>query len=90
MHSNRTLKALKFATAAAALGVALAGCGGSDDDDKVRPATEEVPASASESSAGFVAYLRRLVGSGETGAEPVDISGVTAPVSDTGEPEPLD
>ena len=88
MQNNRTLKALKIGTSAVALVWVLSGCGGRNDDE--RPATEEVPATANETVSGFVGYLKRLVASGETDAEPVDISQVNAPTSETDEPDSVD
>jgi hypothetical protein len=74
-------------TVAAALAVAalVSACGG--NDFREQDATSEVPASASESSDGFIAYLRRLVASAADALEPVDTSMVTAPKDDTGEPQ---
>lgn len=75
---------------AAALSMALfvGGCGGGSDGDAA-PATSQVPGSASESSAGFMSYLTQLVVASADGLEPVDVSGVNPPVSDTAEPDPL-
>jgi hypothetical protein len=71
---------------AAIAAVTLSACGG---DNFSRPAvTEQVPASASESSAGFIAYLRELVVSSADLLEPVDVSAVTPPQDDTSEPDP--
>jgi len=72
--------------AALAAALALSACGG--DDFNNRPATEEVPASASASTQGFIAYLRELVASSADLLEPVDVSGVTPPVDETAEPDP--
>jgi hypothetical protein len=69
-------------------GAALAGCGGGDDDTP--PVTESVPASASESSGGFMNYVKALVASSADTLEPVDVSGVTPPADDTGEPAAVD
>jgi hypothetical protein len=41
----------------------LGACGGGDDTPPPPPATSEVPASASQSPAGFIAYLQQLVAS---------------------------
>ena len=70
---------------AGALG--LAACGG--DDFRTPPVTEEVPASASASIGGFIAYLRELVMVSAEGLEPVDITSVTPPTDETSEPETL-
>jgi hypothetical protein len=65
----------------------LAGCFGGDDDNNSTPAvTSQVPASASASSAGFIAYLEALVVSDADMLEPVDTSSVTPPTDDTSEP----
>lgn len=70
----------------AALGTAalLAACGGGDDN--APSATERVSPSASTSSAGFIAYLQELVASSADNLRPVDVSGVTPPLDDTGTP----
>ncbi|HET6599359.1 MAG TPA: hypothetical protein VFG60_05300 [Burkholderiaceae bacterium] len=67
----------------------LTACGGSDD--AAPPAvTSEVPASASQSVAGFIDYLKALVASAADTLEPVDVSAVTPPTDDTGEPRVVD
>jgi ABC-type glycerol-3-phosphate transport system substrate-binding protein len=66
---------------------ALAGCGGGGDHTP--PATESVPASASASPDGFIGYLKALVASAADMLEPVDVSAVTPPADDTGEPTPV-
>lgn len=82
---------LKAGAALAALLAVLGGCSSSDDEDAAPPAaTEQVPASASESSAGFVGYLKRLVASAADDQEPVDISTVTPPGGDSDEPIAVD
>ncbi len=81
---TRTVQRVALATVLAA-GATLAGCGG----DYTQPAvTEAVPASASESVAGFIAYLKELVVSSADMLEPVDVSSVTPPVDETSEPDP--
>ena len=77
----------------AALGVAIAvaACGGGGDDAASGPAaTSEVPASASASPGGFIAYLQELVASAADMLEPVDTSAVAPQVDDTGEPKQVD
>lgn len=69
-------------------GTILAACGGNDYDTP--PATTEVPASASESVDGFIAYLKLLVASAADMLEPVDTSAVTGPTSETSEPQVVD
>jgi len=77
------------ALAALSAAALVAACGG--DDYQAPPATSQVPASASQTSAGFIAYLRQLVASAADMLEPVDTSGVTAPPADeTSEPVVVD
>lgn len=68
----------------------LAACGGGDDTPATPPATTEVPATASQSVTGFMSYLKDLVASAADAFEPVDVSAVTPPVSDTEEPGIVD
>ena len=68
----------------------LAACGGGDDAPPPPPATSEVPASASQSPAGFIAYLQLLVASMADLLEPVDTSAVVPPADDVGEPAKVD
>lgn len=68
----------------------LGACGGGDDTPAPPPATSEVPASASQSPASFVAYLQLLVASMADMLEPVDTSAVVPPADDTGEPTKVD
>lgn len=84
---NRTLVGL---FAAAALGTGLAACGGGGDDSApAPPVTSQVPASASVSVANFIAYLQQLVVASADTLEPVDVSAVVPPTSDTDEPLPI-
>lgn len=74
--------------AMAVVAVFLTACGGGDDDNT--PAvTEAVPPSASASSMGFIEYLQQLVVASADMLEPVDVSAVTPPSDDTGEPSPV-
>ena len=69
----------------------LAACGGGDDDaPPPPPPTSEVPASASQSPGGFIAYLQLLVASMADLLEPVDTSAVVPPADDVGEPTKVD
>ena len=68
----------------------LAACGGGDDAPPPPPATSEVPASASQSAAGFIAYLQLLVASMADLLEPVDTNAVVPPADDVGEPIKVD
>ena len=80
-------KATVAALAAAAL---VAACGG--NDFQTPPATSSVPASASASIDGFIAYLKLLVASGPAAdtLEPVDTSMVTGPTDETSDPQKVD
>jgi hypothetical protein len=49
-----------------------------------------VPASASQSAAGFIAYLQLLVASMADLLEPVDTNAVVPPADDVGEPIKVD
>ena len=84
---------MKFKVSLAALAVAsvLAACGGSDDSTP--PPTSQVPASASASISGWIAYLQALVATPVATAdtlEPVDTSMVTPPTDETSEPQSVD
>ena len=69
----------------------LGACGGGDDDaPPPPPATSEVPASASQSPSGFIAYLQLLVASMADLLEPVDTNAVVPPADDVGEPIKVD
>jgi hypothetical protein len=69
----------------------LGACGGGGDiNNNPPPATSEVPASASQSVDGFIAYLQALVASMADMLEPVDTSAVTPPTDDTAEPQKVD
>ena len=80
-------KTLLASLVAAAL---LGACGGGDDAPPPSPATSEVPASASQSPAAFIAYLQLLVASMADLLEPVDTSAVVPPADDVGEPSKVD
>ena len=79
--NKRLLAPLAVVVAALALGA----CGGDGDED-IPSATSQVPASASQSVEGWIAYLQRLVVSAADTLEPVDTSAVTPPTSETAEP----
>ena len=72
--------------AAIAAGALVAACGGNNNNNDP-PATSEVPASASQSIDGFIAYLKRLVVSSAETLEPVDTSMVTPPSDEASEPQ---
>ncbi len=71
--------------------VVLSACGGGNDETPAPPpVTQEVPASASASVGGLIAYLVALVASDADTLEPVDVSAVTPPVDDAGGPSVVD
>ena len=80
--TSRTFKLGRLCLATAMAAGLLAACGGDDDD---RPTT--VPASAGESSANFISYLRDLAPSDTD--EPLLLEGFIAPIDDTSESTPL-
>jgi hypothetical protein len=83
---------LKVSLVVLAVASVLAACGGSDEAPAPAP-TSQVPASASASIGGFIAYLQALVATPVAMAdtlEPVDTSMVTPPTDETSEPLPVD
>jgi hypothetical protein len=81
---------IKVVLAALAAAAVVAACGGSDFVNP--PPTSQVPASASQSIGGFIAYLQALVPTPVATAdklEPVDTSMVTPPSDETSEPLPV-
>ncbi|MEO8924709.1 MAG: hypothetical protein ABI330_18100 [Caldimonas sp.] len=90
MKAQRKLAAGAAAASLAAAAL-ISACGGSDFQNPPPP-TSQVPASASQSIAGFIAYLEALVVTPTATAdtlEPVDTSMVTAPTDETSEPTPV-
>jgi hypothetical protein len=84
---------IKTSLAALAVTVVAAACGGGSDFVNTPPATSQVPASASASIDGFIAYLKDLVATPVAMAdtlEPVDTSMVTPPTDETSEPQKVD
>jgi len=81
--TSRTLHLARVGLAVAVAAGILAACGGGDDD----ASSTTVPASAGESSASFVSFLRGLA-TNETG-EPLALDGFVAPVDDTSDSTPL-
>jgi hypothetical protein len=79
----RTLALLPLLFASAT----LVACGGGSDDTPVPATTNEVPATATVSTAAFASYAGMLGAS--DGAEPLDVSSLTPPTSDTDEPVTL-
>jgi hypothetical protein len=83
---------IKTSLAAIAVAALAAACGGSDFVSSPPP-TSQVPASASQSIDGLIAYLKLLVATPTSTAdrlEPVDTSMVTGPTDETSEPQPVD
>jgi hypothetical protein len=82
--SNYLLRSLTLALLAT---LALAACGGNDDDaDQANVADNpgQVPTSATGSATAFSAYVAGLPASDS--AEPLALTGLVPPVSDTDEP----
>lgn len=80
----------KATVAALAVAALVAACGGNDYQSNPPPATSEVPASASASVNGFIAYLKALVASAADMLEPVNTAAVTGPTDETSEPQVVD
>jgi len=76
-------------TVAVAAALALAACGGNNDNNTEPAVTDVVPASASQSIGRFIDYLMKLVVAAADMLEPVNVSGVTAPVDEVSDPTPL-
>lgn len=73
-----------------ALSLTLAACGGGGGDDTpVPPPTDAVPDSASASTTGMVAWLKRLAGSAPEDEEALDTSRFAPPRPEDSEPEAL-
>ncbi len=77
---------------ALAVAALVAACGGGGDGGTAAAPdpTQQVPASASASADGFIAYLKALVASAADMLEPVDTSAVQAKTDDVGEPQVVD
>lgn len=90
LRINRSKQAPVWLMAAAVgSALALAACGGHNDPAPPGP-TEQVPASATSSVAGFIAYLTALVVFQDDTLQPVDLSNVpAAPTDDNALPTPL-
>ena len=74
--------------ACAAAAVLLAGCGGGGGDATAVPVTTDaVPASASQSVAGMMAYLVDLAVAMAEDKEALDVSGFAPPQPDDTEPD---
>lgn len=86
--NRATLRTGRAIFLAAALAASLAACGGHSDDDD--DPTSGVPDSASQSVDGFIEYLKKLVATAPETLEPVDVSSVTPPTTETAEPAVVD
>lgn len=74
---------IAFVSAAALL---LAACGSSDGDDAAAPTvTTDVPASATQDSAGLLAFANQQIGSSSDTGEPIVVGDAVLPVDDTTE-----
>ena len=72
----------------AALTLSLAACGGGDDPVPVDPLAE-VPASASQSTAGMASYMGTLAAAPAETREPLAVKAFSPPKPDDSEPEPI-
>lgn len=76
--------------ASAALALVLAACGGGGGGEVVAPdPLAEVPASASQSSAGMASYMEVLASMLSDGREPAAVDNFNPPRPDDTEPEPV-
>ena len=89
MKTRRKSAAWGVAAALAAT-LLMSACFGGSEDNSPPAVTAEVPASASQSIAGFIAYLQELVVASADTLEPVDTSLVTASTDETSEPTKID
>lgn len=69
--------------------LAACGGGGGGDDAPAPPPTDSVPDSASASSTGMVAWLKRLAGIAPDDKEALDVGRFAPPRPDDTEPEAL-
>ena len=81
-----TMNRLSLATAAGLACLSLSGCFGGGDDSPADPLAA-VPESATATTEGTVAYQQQLAAAADADTrEPIDVSAVVLPVSDTTEP----
>jgi hypothetical protein len=81
---------IKMILSAAALTLLLAACGGGGGGAVAAPdPLAEVPASASQSSAGMAAYIDVLASMPSETREPVAVDNFAPPRPDDAEPEPV-
>ncbi len=71
-----------------ALALSLAACGGGSDPAPVDPLAE-VPASASQSTAGMASYMGTLAATPAETREPLAVQAFSPPKPDDSEPEPV-
>lgn len=86
------MKRIKTLLSVALASAALAGCFGGGDDGQATPPADPlatVPDSATQSVAGTVDYLNVLNQNASDTREPIDVTAVVLPTSDTTEPTAL-
>ena len=71
-----------------ALPLALAACGGGNDEPVAADPLDAVPASASESAAGMTGYLRALTVAPSETREPLSVGSFNPPRPEDAEPDP--
>ena len=92
MKNFKTLRTAVALAAAAAASLALTGCFGGGDDDPAPPADPlaAVPDTAVQSVAGTVDYQLALNKNQSDTREPIDVTSVVLPTSDTTEPAAIE
>ena len=73
-----------------AMALALAACGGGGSDPAPPDLLAELPASASESTAGMASYMGSLATLPAETREPLAAQAFSPPKPDNSEPEPVD
>ncbi|MEO6409896.1 MAG: hypothetical protein ABIO45_14235 [Burkholderiaceae bacterium] len=76
----------RYLLAVGAIALGLSACGGGGGGSDVPEATAQVPASASESTTGFMSYIQALVVSKDETLDPVDASSTAPPKDETSDP----
>jgi hypothetical protein len=88
----KAITPLRAALAAAAGAVLLAACGGGGGGAPVATdppvAGTDVPASATSSSAGALAFVRSVAAASDNTAAPITVGDAVLATSDTDEPDP--
>lgn len=77
------LASLVFASA-----LLVAGCGGGGRHDNDLVNGSDVPLSATTSSAGALAFIKRVVASSDESSEPLRVGDAVLATSDTDDPDP--